>query len=199
MEYFNRQIIPNPPISWGIILGSISALEENVRAAKNELGIHNAFVGVNFPFEEQVFPAIVVGLSNLKVQNSGLYSAELTTPRTEELMSYGDVSLEIWAREHNHLMTITDFLSKCYLLNYFNQNQMAFPGQNKSWVSMAYTGGILSWSAFQLQNPSHTNESYERFYSTSTNMSFKGEHHSSIDLATISGITIEAIPLNRIV
>lgn len=191
--------MPNPLISWGIIIASLGSLEDNIKEAKEDLGIHNALIGVDFPYEQQVFPAIVVGINSLEVRNAGLYSAELTTPRTQELMSYGEVSLTLWAVEHNHLMTLVDYLSKAFLLNYFEQNRMAFPGTDRHWVSMGYAGGSLTWSPFQLQNMTYTGATYERLYTTSTSMKFKGEHGSTIDLATVSGVSIEAIPLNRIV
>lgn len=56
MEEIAWQIVPNPLISWGIIVASIGGLEDNLKEAKPSLGIHKAHVGVDFPIQSSTSP-----------------------------------------------------------------------------------------------------------------------------------------------
>jgi hypothetical protein len=199
LEEFNPTTVPNPMVSWGIIIATLGGIEDQLKKAKPTLGINRAHVGVDFPYSEQTFPSVVVGLNGLRVENSGFYTAENTIPRNQVLLSYGNVSLNVYTTQHNKLMTLTDYITSAYLLNLFERNVLAFPGTNKDWVALGYSGGVLEWSPFQLINTTYSGATYERLYTSSTNFKFKGEHTSSIDLATVSAITLEAIPLNRII
>ena len=186
-------------MSWGVIISSLGSIEDNLKEAKPQLGFKKAHVGVNFPYTEQVFPAVVVGLNGLRVENSGFYSAELTEPRNQLLMSYGNVSIEIYTASHNTLMSMVDFITQCYLMNLYDKHKLFYPGADRSWVSIGYAGGVIEWSPFKLVPQTYTKAQYESLFSTSANLKFKAEHHLSTELARVSAVKIEATPLNVIV
>lgn len=190
-------LAPRPLISWGILIACLGAMQDNFGEVKDRLGLGKKFrVGIDFPYEEQIFPCIVMTIDGLQVRNSGFYSAELTEPRNEVLMSYGSIGIEIFSENHNQLMTLVDYISRCYLLNMFNRQQMFFPGMNRDYVAIGYAGGSLDWSRFDLVSQDWTDQNVKRLYHTTTSFEFKAEHHMSTDLAKISAIDIEAIPLN---
>lgn len=196
MEEINREITPNPLVSWGITIAALGSLQDNLKKGKPQYGFGKMHVGVNFPYTEQTFPAIVMGINSLQVSNSGFYSAERTEPRNELLISSGEIGIDIYAKNGSQLMTIVDYITGCYLLNMFDKNQMFYPGQDRSWIAMAYGGGTINWSPFVLKNQDWTDKSYEQLFQTKTNIKFKAEHHISVDLARISAVDIETVPLN---
>lgn len=199
MEEIDFQIVSTPLIMWGILIAAIGGIEDNIKEAKPTLGIHQAHVGVDFPYTEQTFPALVVGVSNLEVRQAGLYSVELTDPRTQELISSGEITLELYCEQHNHLMTLVDFISQCYLMNTFQKNKLFHPGTDRSWINFGYKGGSLKWSGFTRKGQDWSDLGVEDLYTASTTLTFWAEHKVSIDLARVSGVTIEAVPLNRTV
>jgi hypothetical protein len=199
LEEIPHSIVPNPLVSWGIIISTLGAFEDQLKEAKPTLGLRKAHVGVNFPYEEQVFPAVVVGLNGLEVRNMGFYSAELTEPRNQLMKSTGEISIQCYTPNHNTLMTMVDFITQCVLFNLYDKKKMFYPGADRSWIGIGYAGGVVNWSPFQLQTQDWTNESYERLFTSSTSLKFTAEHTLSTELARVSAIDIEAIPLNRIV
>lgn len=199
MEEVNFQIVSTPLIMWGILIAAIGGIEDNIKEAKPTLGIHEAHVGVDFPYTEQTFPAVVVGVSSMDVKQAGLYPVDITDPRTQELLSSGEITLELYCEQHNHLMTLVDFISQCYLMNTFEKHKLFHPGTDRSWISFGYKGGSLKWSNFTRKGQETTNQEFEDLYTASTSLTFWAEHKVSIDLARVSGLTIEAMPLNRTV
>lgn len=199
MEEIPRQFISNPLVSWGILISCLGALEDNIREAPSRLGFDRMNIGVNYPYEETTPSAIVVAIESLEVKKSGLYSAELTDPRNEVLLSSGSISLQLFTPSHNTLMTLVDYITQCYLMNMFDRKKLAYPGLQRDYVAIGYQGGVVNWSAFQFARPPHTDETYERTFQTSTSFQFKAEHHVSVDLARISAVDLEAIPMNVVI
>lgn len=196
MDEINRQVTPNPLVSWGITIAALGSLQDNLKEGKPQYGFGKMHVGVNFPYTEQTFPAIVMGINSLEVMHAGFYSAELTEPRNEVLKSSGEIGIDVYARNSSQLMTIVDYITGCYLLNMFDRNQMFYPGLDRSWIGMLYGGGAINWSPFALKSHDYTGKTYERLFETSTSIKFAAEHHVSVDLARITGVDIEAVPLN---
>jgi hypothetical protein len=199
MEEIPQQFVANPLITWGIIVSTIGAFQDNMQEAPARLGFKKVNIGIDFPYEERTPSAIVIGLDGLEVRNSGMYSAELTDPRNQLLFSYGKITVDLWTSHHNHLMTMADYITQCYLMNLFDGKKMFHPGLDRTYIAIGYGGGVLNWSRFGKESPPHTDESYETLFHTSTSFSFKAEHHLSTDLARISAIDIEAVPMNVIV
>lgn len=196
MEDYNDQIVAKPMVMWGVLIAALAAMQDNFKEAKSTLGINKTRIGIDFPYTEQVFPAIVTSLRNLEVQNSGFYSAELTEPRNQLLISRGEIGLKVYAQNHNHLMSIVDFITQCYLLNLFEKHQMAYPGYSKSYVAMGYSGGTINWTDFNVEPQTYTGARFESLYTTSTSLKFLAEHHISTELARVSAVDIEAVQMN---
>ncbi len=199
MDEIPYQYVSNPLVSWGILISCLGAFQDNFKEAPERLGFGRTNIGINFPFTQPKAQAIVLGLNGLRVENSGMYSAELTDPRNQLLFSYGSITVDVYTPNHNSLMTMVDYITQCYLLNLFNKNTLAYPGAERSYVAIGYAGGKIEWGRFGFENPPHTQESYGRLFTSSSQFPFKAEHHISTDLARVSAVDLEAVPLNLIV
>lgn len=194
--------LPSPVILHGIYAFTAASLKESFEATKHLVDIDEIKITPEFSMGEEYHPAIQIGVSGLKIEHSGFHPAHPyqdheSEEQTVTLISTGQLSFNIFSLNVREAIIIQDFLTQLILLNIVYGDRFTYPGAtNRDYIAMGFQPGGISWSGVSKQSL-ESNEEGKQFTTQGT-IDFRAEHSASYGLKRVSGVSIEAIPLEYI-
>lgn len=186
--------MPRPLICWGVLAATIESLRETLAAYKEQVDIDAIHVTAIYPSEKVFYPAIVVNIGEISVEQSGMSPlGGMESPHDYVLLSRGNVTLTLFSESQMEIVSLMDLITQAFLMQYIRRHSFFFPSLGRAYVNLGFGPGSLRWGEVsRIENPEQPTDA-DMLFSNSTSIRFLADHSVLFDTAKVSEVEISAI------